>query len=281
MHKLTILLLGLFFTVSLSAQKTLLFEFSGKELIKPSYIYGTIHMICPSDLEFSETAKQKFKETEQLVLELDMDDPSLSSQMMSLAAYKNGESLKKDLSEEEYQNLSVFLKDSLGMSLEMFKAFKPVILISLVTSKFLACQAISYESELIKLAQTQKKEILGLETVAFQMSVFDKLSKEDLSKMFKSIVTEYPQMKAEFALMLENYKNKDLDKLLEGMNKSMLDYSRMSKDFLEDRNKDWLNKIPLISKEKSTFYGVGAGHLPGETGILNLLKKAGYTVKAI
>jgi uncharacterized protein len=81
---------------------------------------------------------------------------------------------------------------------------------------------------------------------------------------------------------LEHYKEQDVEKLLKDINESSNSgFNLNTKDFLDDRNKDWIGKIAAYSKEKSTFYGVGAGHLGGENGILNLLKLAGYKIKAI
>ena len=58
-------------------------------------------------------------------------------------------------------------------------------------------------------------------------------------------------------------------------------YSTSFLPLLINRNKNWIPEISKYAKEKPTFFGVGAGHLPGENGVINLLRKAGYTVKAV
>jgi uncharacterized protein len=278
------LLLTLFaiITIQLSAQKTLLYEISGNGLSKPSYIYGTIHMICENDFILKESVKSKLNESEQIVLEIDMDDPQLTKKTIELMSFKKGESLKNVMNEADYNSLSKFFKDSLSMSLTMFERFKPLFLFSLLSTKMLACDLKSYETEFVKIASSQKKELLGLETIEFQVSVFDKMSKDDMSKMLGSIVTDYSKMKTEFDEMIEHYKQQDIDKLYDDINKSsMSGFNGYSKDFLDNRNIDWISKISKFSSEKSTFYGVGAGHLAGENGVLNLLKKAGFTITPI
>jgi uncharacterized protein len=278
------LLLTLFaiITIQLSAQKTLLYEISGNGLSKPSYIYGTIHMICENDFILKESVKSKLNESEQIVLEIDMDDPQLTKKTIELMSFKKGESLKNVMNEADYNSLSKFFKDSLSMSLTMFERFKPLFLFSLLSTKMLACDLKSYETEFVKIASSQKKELLGLETIEFQVSVFDKMSKDDMSKMLGSIVTDYSKMKTEFDEMIEHYKQQDIDKLYDDINKSsMSGFNGYSKDFLDNRNIDWISKISKFSSEKSTFYGVGAGHLAGENGLLNLLKKAGFTITPI
>ena len=50
---------------------------------------------------------------------------------------------------------------------------------------------------------------------------------------------------------------------------------------LEVRNENWAVKMPDVMKEKSTFFAVGAAHLLGKEGLINLLRKAGYSVKPL
>jgi uncharacterized protein len=197
---------------NLSAQKSLCYEVSGNGLNKPSYIFGTIHMICPNDFILKESVKSKFKESDQIVLEIDMDDPQMPKKMMEVASYKNGETIKSLLTDADYERLSMFFKDTLSMDLKMLERFKPVLLVSLLTSKMLPCTIKSYEGEFIKAAQEQKKEVLGLETIEFQMGIFDKISNEDMSKMLKSMIDDYPKMKTQFATMVEYATPNNLDR---------------------------------------------------------------------
>lgn len=279
-----VLLIGILICISvgLSAQNTLLYEISGNGLTKPSYLYGTIHMICANDYNLKESVSNKLKESEQIALEIDMDDPTMTQKTMELASFKNGQTLKGIMSEANYGKLSIFFKDSLEMNLSMFDRFKPVILFSLMTSKLLTCEIKSYEMEFVKSAQMQKKELIGLETLEFQMKMFDKLSNEDITKMMTDMIDNYSKSKKEFAVLIENYKVGDVEKLLESMSKSKTNgFEEFKKALFDTRNQDWVGKIATISKEKSTFYAVGAGHLGGENGVLNLLKKEGFMIKAI
>jgi uncharacterized protein YbaP (TraB family) len=229
-----------------------------------------------------ESVKNKLAESEQIALEIDMDDPQMTKKMMSLASYKDGKTIQNFMSDSDYSRLSIFFKDSLGMNLKMLERFKPVLLYSFILTKMLSCDIKSYEIEFVKEAQKQKKEVVGLETVEFQMEVFDKMSNEDLAKLLMDFVNDFSKSKNEFAEMVKNYKQQDTEKLLSDFkNNSSSVFNGYMADFLDKRNANWIDKISAISKEKSTFYAVGAGHLGGEKGVLNLLKLAGFTVKPI
>lgn len=269
-------------SIASSAQNSLLFEISGNGLSKPSYLYGTIHMICAKDFVMKESIKNKLAESEQIALEIDMDDPQMTKKVMTLGSYKDGITIQNFMSDSDYSKLSMFFKDSLGMNLKMLERFKPVVLYSFIATKMLTCDIKSYEMEFVKEAQKQKKEVVGLETVEFQMDIFNKMTNEDLAKLLMDFVNDFSKSKNEFAEMVKNYKQQDTEKLLSNIkNNSSSVFNGYMEDFLDKRNADWIDKISAISKEKSTFYAVGAGHLGGEMGVLKLLKSAGFTVKAI
>lgn len=75
-------------------EKSLLWQISGNGLAKPSYLYGTIHLICPNDYFMTDSTKAAFARTEQVYLELDMDDPSIMSKMMRTAMFSDGKNSK-------------------------------------------------------------------------------------------------------------------------------------------------------------------------------------------
>ena len=127
-------------------------------------------------------------------------------------------------------------------------------------------------------AQKDNKEIKGLETVEFQMGLFDSVPLEDQMVWIMDLLEDdYPD---DYDDLMTAYINEDLDQLelLMAESPGMENYLEM---LLYKRNKNWVPLISQISKAKSTFYAVGAGHLTGDQGVVSLLKAEGFTVEPI
>ena len=261
---------------------TLLYEISGKDLKQPSYLYGTFHLLCPDDLQLTETIKNKFSTSAQLVLELDMDDPALASKMQKSIMFTNGKSLKDYLKENEYATVNQFFKDSLKMPLEQMAGVKPFMLSTMLYPKYLGCSPASWEMTLVQLAKDKKMEVLGLETIEEQMKAIDALPFNQQAKSLLEGIKEYEKNKALTLNMLSLYKTQNVEEMYK-ISKEYFDREMkgLEKVMLADRNRNWIPTIKKLSKEKATFYAVGAGHLGGETGVIALLKKEGYTITPI
>jgi len=263
-------------------EKSLLYEISGNGLSQPSYLYGTIHIICKDDFVLTETTKQKFSETHQVYLEIDMDDPKMMPEMMKSIYMTDGSTIKTLLSEPDYHKVSQFFKDTLKMNIATMDKMKPFVLGSMSITKLLSCPTQSYEETFMKMAKTENKEILGLETVQDQFGAMDKMGmKKQADMMLVKLVENWADGKQEFKQLITDYKNQDVEALLEDMKKSRTMDEGFEEDLLTTRNQNWIAKIQKITKEKSTFFAVGAGHLGGKKGVITLLRNEGFTVKAV
>jgi len=259
-------------------EASLLWKIEGKNLPQPSYLYGTIHLICPSDFVLSDTLKGCLKRTEQLTLEIDMDDPGMMMAMMKSMAMQEGKQLKDLLDARDYDRLNVYFKDSVGMSIAPFERAKPFMLMSVLLSRVLACQPQSYEMSLMGLAKKQKVEVIGLETVEEQMAVFDSIPYADQAKMLVTLMDSLPQARQEFGKLVQVYKNQDLAALYNLTLESDFEMENQQEVLLTDRNKRWIPVIERQMADKPTFVAVGAAHLGGEQGVIALLRKEGYSV---
>lgn len=258
-------------------ENALLWQVSGKGLSSPSYVYGTIHIICKEDFQFSATLKEKFREAKNIYLELDMDDPNMMMKMASLSMMK-GQSMKDLMSPADYTYLSAYVKDSLGMPMMLFNKMKPITLMSLLYTKALPCSASeSYEQTMVAMAKQQKKDIRGLEKIEDQMAVFDKIPDSVEAKMILDMIKNMPEQKVQFAQMVSAYKKEDLKSLSNAMSESP-EWKGFEDIMLSNRNKNWIPVMEGAMKESTTLFAVGAGHLYGKEGVINLLRKAGYTV---
>lgn len=281
---ISVIFSSLYFTKIYAQQesKSLLYEISGNGLTQPSYLYGTIHIICKDDFVMTEATKKKFSEAQQVYLELDMDDPKMMPEMMKSMYMTDGSTIKNLLSEVDYQKVSQFFKDSLKTNIGAMDKMKPFVLSSMTYPKILACPTQSYEETFVKMAKEEHKEILGLETVQDQFGALDKMGmKKQADMMLVKMIENWNDGKQTLKQMITDYKNQDVEALLEGMTKSKTADANFQEDLLVVRNQNWIPKIQQITKEKPTFFAVGAGHLGGKKGVIALLKQAGFTVKAV
>jgi hypothetical protein len=259
----------------------LLWEISGTGLQQPSYLFGTIHMICKEDFAFSEIAKQKFNASKQVYLEFDMDDPKLQPVMMGLMQLPGNESLRNKLGENNFNKLDSFLKKQTNMNLAVFDRFKPMMVMSLLAQRILSCAAMeSYEMNFVKMASEQKKELLGLERVEDQVAVFDAIPDSLEIRSIMNMVNDFESQKKEFTRMSSLYKAQNLESLYQLLVASpeMMGSQEL---LLDRRNRNWIPIMESAMKKSSTFFAVGAGHLAGSQGVLELLRKQGYKVKPI
>jgi uncharacterized protein YbaP (TraB family) len=260
---------------------TLLWEISGNGLQQPSYLFGTIHMICKEDLIIPEIVKQKFKSSKYVYLELDMDDPQLQVTMMQQMQLPDKETLKDKLGESNFKKLDSFLQKEMSMNLVMFDKFKPMMVMSLLAQSLLPCAGMeSYEMNFVKMASEQKKELLGLEKVEDQLGVFDAIPDSLEIRSIMNMVNDFESQKKEFSRISSLYKSQDLDALYQLMAESpeMMGSQEL---LLDRRNRNWIPVMESVMKNSSTFFAVGAGHLAGSQGLLALLRKQGYKVKGI
>ena len=275
--------IGLLTLCSVHAQQlenALLWKISGNGLEKPSYIFGTIHITC--DATLSENVKLALDETTQVVLEIDMDDPSMQAKMMKGIYMKDGGKISELVSKEDFDIIDALITKEVGASLKMLETMKPFMVYASLYPKMIDCPMQSFEMELMKVAKAQDEEVLGLETVEEQLKIFDDIPyKDQVSDLLKTAKDDMAYDKASLSKMLEIYKSENITAMLEMMNDEY--YSTVSNHqdkLLVNRNKNWISKISDYTKDQPTFFGVGAGHLAGENGVIKLLRKAGYTLTA-
>lgn len=258
---------------------TLLWEISGNGLKKPSFLFGTFHLLCKDDIHFSDQLKKAVNSVDEVYMEMKLDDPSMMLSGMMYMNMKNGKTLESLYTAEEYKRLEAYFSDTLKMPMLLFQKAKPYFLVALLYPRMMNCPNPSgVEEELMKIAKEDKKEIKGLETMQFQASVFDSIPYEWQAKELLKNIDSFSVYKDEFDTMLDFYKNQQMDSLKTMVGKSEFGSDKYDDLLLKNRNKNWVKQLKEIMKNKSVFVAVGAGHLVGDAGLINLLKKAGYKV---
>lgn len=258
-------------------ENSLLWEVSGNGLEKPSYIYGTIHMICDSDFKITDKVKKAFGQSSQLVLEADIFNPEMGNlvkkEMMSDVP------LSKKLSAADYASVDSIMQLKCGMPLKALDNFKLSMVLSLVSVKLFPCAVPqSFEAAFDKMAKEKNMHRNVLEEVVAQMEF---LNKAFTDSQIVAQVKAFDSSAAGTSQMVAMYKAEDINALYKYMTKPDLMDENTTRWMLVERNNNWAEKMPAMMKKESSFFAVGAAHLPGSIGILSLLKAKGYTVKPI
>ncbi len=261
---------------------TLLWEISGNQLTKPSYLFGTFHLMCKEDIHFSNGLKQAMKNTSEVYFEMDLDDISNTLGLIMFMNMKDDKTLKDLYTPAEYERIERFFKDSLGMSMLMVQRIKPNFTEAFLYPKMMPCKTASgVEEELMKIARTAKKEIKGFETIEFQASVFDSIPYKDQAKELLNTIDSINIYKRNFDTMLHVYNTQQLAAMESMFNKAEFGMDDNRELLLDNRNKNWVEQLNKILPATNIFIAVGAGHLVGEKGLISLLRKAGYTLRPL
>ena len=283
MKRILLSLLALFATQAeaQNLEKSLLWKITGNGIKEASYLYGTMHITC--DATLPQKAIKALDATNQLYLELNMDDPTLQQSMMQSMMMKDGKTMSSLVSEEDFKIVDEFLTKQLGYSAQMLNTFKPFMVSAMLYPKMIDCAMQSVEGNLMTVIKEQQEEVFGLESIEEQMNVFDAIPDEvQMKELVKTAKNNLEKDKKEMELLLEIYKSEDINAIYTVSQESENEItSKFEEILLSNRNKNWIPIIEKVAKEKATFFGVGAGHLGGEMGVIQLLRKKGYKVEPV
>ena len=286
--------------VSINAQ--LLYKISGNDLEKPSYIIGTHHLANVGFVEKINGVKEALTETEQVYGELKWDvmaNPDSLKAMQERMMLPEGQTLKTILTPEQYKRLDAFMtaKMGAGMSNPMVEAqMGKLTPMALVTQFQVLLFLMNHMGEFDPSstfdqyfqAQAQKNNLPcgGLETMSFQAQVlYGSTPMERQVEQLMCLIDNEQFNVQMLEEMTKAFYAQDLDALKKAMDVKLGTSCDSTPEeeaaILDNRNADWLTKMPAIMKQAPTFFAVGAGHLPGEKGVLQLLRNAGYTVEGV
>lgn len=250
---------------------------SGNGLSKPSYLFGTIHLVCEEEFHLGTQVEEKLKESNVLILEVDLDDPSLALSMLSKMHNAGGEKITDFLTDDEYELTRGLLMERTGVDIGMLKSMRPFMLMSLIYPNLMECETKSYENELMRIAKSNQMEVQGLESVDDQLSVFDQIPLKDQYRSFFEYAGNLAKGKEEFKQLIEAYNKEEIGRLVQMVADSP-EYRDYQDILLDNRNRNWIDPMGDLMTKGPIFFAVGAGHLGGEMGLIELLKYEGYKV---
>ena len=275
------------FVLCISINAQLLYEISGGGLDKSSYLFGTHHMVPVETATKIDGVFRAFNDCSAVIGEFVDDNPE-EMQRQILMASKMEQSIFKLLTSEEEALIDSALQAELGLTLANVQYMRPNVIAMIyemtVRERVLKSQAgdMAMDSYFQVAGSELDKMVYGLETVEDQLKI-----------LLRSIAVE-----RQAEILVETIRNTDdiitenakLDSLyvkgdLEGLYDMLIETEDMTEAekflLVDERNHDWFPKIEEHIKQEPCFIAVGALHLPGNDGLINLLRKAGYKVKAV
>lgn len=257
--------------------KSLLWQISAKNLEKPSYLFGTMHSICKDDYIWTVKMKEALANSEEVCFEMDLSDTSMKSKLKYMLIDTSGKKLEDYFTPEDYGEIARYLKDMLKVDIAKLQMMKPIALLTMVSLKMSQCkEREAYEKNIMKAAKAQGEKISGLETIEDQMNLMQKTPNDTIIKALINIAKNKMNLYSRYRILAGYYRQQDLPALYKMMGSSMsVDNMDM---MLNERNEKWITQMPGKMDHKSVFFAVGAGHLWGEKGLIQLLKNQGYTM---
>jgi uncharacterized protein YbaP (TraB family) len=267
--------------LSQSLTPSLLWEISGKGLSKSSYLFGTIHMIPSKDFNLSSKLNEAFDKSDLVVFEIDLNEMTDFSSLLPLMmkSFMPDQKLSELVTQEEYLMIEDYFEKK-GLPIILLERIKPMFLYALLSGDMFA-DATSYEVQLWEKANNLNKKTKGLETAEFQMSIFDSIPYPVQAKLLVQSIKDQRNNEDEFENMIQLYKQEDIEKLYDLITKETQDLGSFNELMVFGRNRNWIPQIENMMMQGSVFFAVGAGHLAGKEGLIELLKNKGYTLKPL
>ena len=266
--------------------QSLLWRVSGNGLKKPSYLFGTYHILRDSYLKQDSLTRHYFEQAEGVVVELVVD--SAATQKVRQYATMADNNLIRLIDATDYKLVADEFNAITGQELSFYNQLKPIIIATALSVAYARQQSDTLtkfsgqpiDLYFVRQAQAAKKPLVGLETLEQQLTLlYDRQPVEQQAEQLVRMVKHKNVFKPPGTTLTDLYLRADLDgmwNLFQQESDSPADLYTL----IDKRNIQWVNQLQPIMAQRSTFIAVGVGHLPGPNGLLTLLRKAGYVVEA-
>jgi uncharacterized protein YbaP (TraB family) len=249
---------------------------------KTSYLFGTIHVDDPRITNLHPTINEAIARSRSMTLEL-IPDPQTLQASMSRMFFTDGQTLQQAIGDKLYQEAARAMADH-GMPPQMVTIMKPwAVMMTLSIPKQESGEFL--DLRLYNIASRRGMQTHALETYEEQLSVFDSMSLADQKKMLAQTLAELEQLPVMFEKLRQAWLARDLAQLEKVGNEQLPDNDpvaeRLMNSLLDKRNHKMLQRMQPRLKEGRAFIAVGALHLTGQQGLLNLLEQQGYKVEAV
>jgi hypothetical protein len=268
-----------------STPHTLLWRITGKGIARPTYLFGTMHILCADEATLSDSLLHVIHSVDEVYFEIDLSDMAGMINSIQYMKMNNGKTLANLLKPDEYKRVKAYFSSHESMlPFSMLEHFKPMLISGLIEEQSLGCATTDGMEMQIKKAIHQEDHsipIKGLETAEFQASLFDSIPYAKQAKELLYYVDSADQNKQMTRQLADLYSRQDLDGIQALSDKDDPGMSEYMDLLLYSRNRKWARILDTLLPRKSLLIAVGAGHLPGQQGVIELLRKKGYTVEPV
>ncbi len=252
------------------------------------YLLGSIHLLKADDYPLDKTLEEVYKKADVVVFETNIDEtknPEFQQHVSSQAFYTNDTLLSDVLTKSTYKKLQKELQ-KVHLHANALGNFKPwfiAITLSQTKLSYLGFKAKhGLDQYFFNRVKKDKKEVDFFETALYQISLFTEMPAKYQNDFVEQTVVSIDSLEKEMGEMVAAWKKGDLETIDEKMNEGFDEYPEIKSRILTDRNEAWMTKIKkYLKSDKEYLIIVGAGHLPGKKGLLNLIKKEGYKAKQL
>jgi uncharacterized protein YbaP (TraB family) len=252
------------------------------------YLLGSIHFLRQENYPLKEPMETVLNDVQTVVFEIDLaeaETPSAQQMILTKATFSDGNNLKKSLKEETY-NLAKQKMKKLGLDIGQLNNYEPWFLsITMITMKLAQLgfdPNYGIDKYFFNKAKKAGKSIVGLETIDYHISLFDELSKEDQEKLVLQTLRDFDAFDKEMNKLVTAWSSGDFKRLENLLLKSFREFPQVYDKLIIQRNENWLPKIDVFLGEKANYLViVGAGHLLGNKGLVEQLKRKGYSVRQL
>ena len=249
------------------------------------YLAGSIHMLPPDDAQLPAAFDHAYADSSKVVMELDLgklDPLEAMSWMMDHGALPKGTTLQGLLGAARYGRLSA-AASTLGLSVKGLEGQAPWVVGIEITDSAYAHEGFDpdqgVEEQLLRRVQADGRATAGLETLPEELGGLIALSPEDQLRMLDQTLDDLKDLKSEMHDVVSAWRHGDAKRLAALLSDEYTAFPSLYRPLVTDRNLRWLPQIEALLKEdQNCMVVVGALHLVGQGGLLELLRKQGYKV---
>ncbi len=248
------------------------------------YVAGTVHLLPASEYPLPSAFAEAYRQADTLVLEAPLPESMAEQQqMLKSLQYPAGQTLSKQLNPSVRNELHQYLQ-SLGLPVAMVDNFKPgfvAMQLTLVEMSKAGLSGDGVDKYFLTQAKTAGKPLQFLETLEFQIELIAQLGAEDPNAFIKMSLAEAKDSSAMLKKLIKAWRAGDMDFIeREVLLKAKQDDATTYRLMFSDRNQRWLPQLQQMFQQPGhELVMVGAAHLPGNDGVLQLLQQAGFTLK--
>jgi len=267
-----------------SAETTSLWKVTEGDSGPSIYLAGSIHILSEDDHPLHPAFEAAYRAVDDLVLEIATnEDPESDTLALEKGMYGKGRKISDDLSPQMYTELGKYLK-GVGLPPTAMDGFRPWMASMTISiteiMKMGGRPELGVDTFFEERAVKDGKTVRGLETTEFQIGLFAKLNKEEQEKMLGSTLKDMATVETDFPKMVKAWREGDDATVGKMIDDSMSGSPQFRKELLDNRNENWAKKIKeYIKGDKDIMVIVGAAHLVGEKGLIELLKVSGLRVE--